>query len=196
MPRPLLTVMILGLFAAAQRSWADEKSGGPLMLATAKRVVFLCDASESMKDKLDALGPQTVSAVNALRADQSFTVIFMCGGAMLTLGKDSLPATDENKRKMETLLPMVKPRGGSLSVAGFRTAFAAKPDLILFVSDGNFADGDKVVNEIRTLNKQSHAVIQTIALFPKGEANTKVLKQIAAENLGTFKSVSRSDLKP
>src|SRR4051794_6205456 len=108
MSRLLLAALILASLAAAQTSWADEKPGGPPTLATAKRVVFLCDASESMKDKLDVLKPQIVSAVNALTAEQSFTVIFMCGGAMLTLGKDSLPASDENKRKMDDLLPMIR----------------------------------------------------------------------------------------
>lgn len=191
--------ILSGLFlfiALIGSSPADEPVRDVRPEKNSKRVAYVCDASKSMKDKLAVFRPELIKAIESLKPEQSFTIIFQVDGKAVALGKDLLPASAENKAKAVEFVKKVVPAGASASVPGLRAAFACKPDVIYFTTDGDFADRDRAIAEARALNKDKHVRINTIAVFDREEAYMKVLKQLADENGGLFKFVSKEDLEP
>ena len=69
------------------------------------------------------------------------------------------------------------------------------PQLIYMLTDGDFPDNNRVIEEIRKLNKDKKVKINTIAFMDRGEQYEKLLKQIADENGGLFKFVSDAELQ-
>ena len=78
--------------------------------------------------------------------------------------------------------------GGSTDPSdALRFTFSLKPDTVWLLTDGQFADEDEVLGQIRSANPQAAIRINTVAFKDKsGEA---VLKQIAMENDGTYRFV-------
>ena len=161
----------------------------------AMQVVYLCDSSGSMMNKFDTLRQELRKAADGLKPIQSFDIIFFSEDKFVALDKQLMLAVPEAKRKAYDFLDKTAPHGSSDPIPGLQAAFAAKPQLIYILTDGDFPNNDQVLGEIRRLNKDKKVKINTIAFMDRGEAYEKLLKQIADENGGLFKFVSDSDLQ-
>jgi hypothetical protein len=178
---------------------ADEKfrDAPPPDAHRPTRIVYLCDASKSMKDKYAVFGPEINKAIQSLDPGQSFTIIFLVDGKAVPMNDKLLSASPENKRKAAEFIDKVTPAGVGDPIPGLRAAFAAKPERIYFATDGGFTNRDELLKEARALNNKEKrpVAINTIAVFDRGEEYEKLLKQIADESGGLFKFVSKADLE-
>jgi len=80
-------------------------------------------------------------------------------------------------------------------IPGLRAAFAAEPQLIYLLTDGDFPNNTAVLEEIRKLNAARRVKINTIAFMDHGEEYERTLKQIADENGGVFRFVGEGELE-
>jgi hypothetical protein len=192
----IYSAFLLSLLLAASSPAADEPIRDVPHPKNPKRIVYLCDASKSMKEKFPIFALELIKAVEALEPDKSFTIIFTVDGKAVALGKDLLAASSENKQKATEFIKKLVPSGISTTIPGLRAAFAVNPDVIYFATDAAFGDRDQAINETRKLNKDKRVKIDTIAFFDRGEAYEIALKQIADENAGLFKFVSSEEIKP
>jgi hypothetical protein len=99
------------------------------------------------------------------------------------------------KRKAYDFLDKTAPHGSSDPIPGLKAAFAAQPQLIYMLTDGDFPNNAQLLEELRKLNKDKKVKINTIAFMDRGEEYEKLLKQIADENGGLFKFVSDTELQ-
>lgn len=153
------------------------------------RVVYVCDASGSMVTKFDDLRAEIRKSIRNLRPTQFFNVIFFQDVARTASEARLLPATDENKGKVNLWLDKISAHGQTDPIPALRKAFGYRPDVLYLLTDGDFPDSHQVMQAIRQLNVGQRSKIHTIAYFDRGEEYEKVLKQIATENGGTFRYV-------
>jgi hypothetical protein len=179
---------------------ASSPADGPVRdvppVTNPKRVVFLCDASKTMKDRFAVFAPEITKAVNALEPGQSFNIIFLINGKVVSLGQTLLPASKENKTKAADFVKKAVPAGATTAAPGMRAAFAVKPEVIYFATDGGFTDTDQLIQATHTLNKEKRVRIDTLAIFNRSERYEGVLKQIAEENGGMFKFIGNDERAP
>lgn len=117
-----------------------------------KTVCFVCDNSNSYRDGgFHTVLDEVARAVDSLRPDQSFFVVFFSDSAypMFHPGRvDTLqPASPENKRRLRAWLATVEMCGGGQGIdEAVRIAGGLDADVIYFLSDGEHAAS--VVNRV------------------------------------------------
>jgi hypothetical protein len=130
-------------------------------------VCFVCDNSNSYRDGgFHAVLDEVARAVDGLRPDQSFFVIFFSDAAYPLLhprGLDSLQqATPENKRTLRAWLETVEMcRGGRGIHEAVRLAGSLNADAIYLLSDGQL--GSTVVDHVKAADVGG-AVVHTIGI--------------------------------
>jgi hypothetical protein len=158
---------------------------------------YVCDASGSMMEKMPALKQELSKAVMRLRPWQEFSIIFFQDEQPTALSPSLVRATPENQRAAEAFLNDATTVGTTDPIPGIKKAFAQHPQIMFLLTDGDFPDNDAVLAEIRSLEKQQHVVIHTIAFVGDNDRNTKflsLLKQVAQETGGSFKKVDAEAL--
>jgi hypothetical protein len=111
-----------------------------------RTALFLCDNSNSYATGgFETVLIELSRAVGLMKPEQSFHVVFFSDTAYKLLhpqGVDTfLPATPENKRKLDAWLPTVELCSGGRGIRGAGAlAVALKPDVVYFLSDGDHAD--------------------------------------------------------
>jgi Mg-chelatase subunit ChlD len=162
----------------------------------AATVAYVCDASGSMSaDRLRPLKSELRRAVAALRPIQAFTIIFFKQDQAESLSRGLIMANDGNKRRAETFLEGVQSGGTTDPVAGLNQAFDARPAVIYLLTDGDFPDAAAVLSCIARRNPQRSVTINTIAFLGSGTQYEAILRRIAGENGGTFRRVTREELR-
>jgi uncharacterized protein with von Willebrand factor type A (vWA) domain len=143
-------------------------------------------------------------AIESLAPNQAFNLIFFRGGAndiewARPLSNKLEPATPDNKQKARDFLAAFQVVGkGTNPLPALRQALNSKPDIIYFLTDGEFnnvVSYEQVVTEVRKLNVRKNVRVNTIAFMSDDERAEQVLMQLAKENGGQFKKVSDRDLK-
>jgi hypothetical protein len=166
----------------------------------ARKVVYICDASGSMIDKIETLKQELRKSVDVLKPIQGFNVIFFKEGAFKALSTSDqlLMANADAKRQAFEFIRSMYIGPSSDPIAAIDLAFKEKPDLIYLLTDGEFDNNKAVFDRIGTVNKDKRVKINTILLLPSRESADdsqelkraeKDLKKIAVENGGTFKPV-------
>jgi von Willebrand factor type A domain len=169
----------------------DPKQGPPPSIA------FVCDASGSMMEKMPALKLELSKKVTSLRPWQEFSITFFQDERPMSLSPSLLIATPGNKHAAQMFLDDVTTIGTTDPIPGIKQAFAERPKIMFLLTDGDFPNNDAVLAEIRSLEKQQHVVIHTIAFVGGGDNDVKfidLLKQVAQETGGTFKKVNADAL--
>jgi hypothetical protein len=181
---------------AAQRTPGRQVSG-IFDLAYAPSVVFVCEpGGGSMMTKWDPVRNELARAVAALRPGQRFGLIFTAPDGCFPVARELLPPTGENLAKARRLLD----RGGhglggtNDPLPALRLALGLKPAVLFLMTDGDYSNDDEVLTLIRKLNADKKTRIHTIALIDHDETYEKFLRQVAAENGGSFKFVADRDL--
>jgi hypothetical protein len=175
----------------------------------ARRVVFVCDASGSMINKFATLKEQLNRVISKMRIPQSFDVIFFQDNRAIVLSRDALHhdslilASADGRRNASAFLESLTIGQTSDPMQALRLAFSRKPDLLYFLTDGDFPDNDAVLKNVRMLNQPDASgrkvKINTIAFFDndrQGDDGIRVLLQrIASENDGSFNEVTESQIE-
>lgn len=158
----------------------------------AKRIVYVIDRSGSMTDTIMHVKHELASSIGALKSNQRFHVIFHSTGPAVPMpGGGLVPATRANKEAARRFINSIVPVGQTDPSMALRMAFAAKPDVIYLLSDGEFEKG--IVNLIDTLNDSKEVTVHGVCfVYSGGEA---ILQQIAARNGGKYAYVGEDDLK-
>jgi len=101
-----------------------------------------------------------------------------------------VPATERNKQLAFEFIDSIIPQGETDPAKALERAFAVGPELIYFLTDGEF---DKaIVDRVDRLNAEGSVTIHTIGfMYRSGEP---LLKEIAKRNNGNYKFVSEADL--
>ncbi|MFQ5412991.1 MAG: VWA domain-containing protein [Phycisphaerae bacterium] len=156
----------------------------------ARRIVFVVDRSGSMAGTFELVRDELKRSVSALRRNQKFHVIFFSEGAVENPPRRLVGAIKEQRDKLFAFVDDIMPQGGTHPETAMRRAFAVEPDLIYFLTDGQF--DDSLLVKLARWNKQRRVRIFTIAYFnPEG---AELLEQIAREHDGEFKYVTDDDI--
>lgn len=157
----------------------------------ARRIVYVVDRSGSMLDTFVHVREELKRSIGALRRSQKFHVIFFNSGEPLeNPPKRLVSAISAQKTAFFSFLDNVFPEGSTHPGRALRRALAVEPDLIYFLTDGDF-DAD-VVDKLDQWNADRRVRIFTIAFFDRSGAD--LLERIAREHGGEFKFVSDDDL--
>jgi len=156
----------------------------------AYKICYVIDRSGSLLDTFEYLRASLKKSIRDLVPQQQFHVIFFAAGKPQELPAGRLIyATQKNKEDACKYLDTVSPEGQTQPEAALERAFACKPDLIYFMTDGDF--DAKVVDLLARINKNKKVKINTYSYLHKpGEA---LLKQIAREHGGRYKHVTEDD---
>ena len=158
-----------------------------------RRIVFVVDSSRSMnhihdspaKTRFRRLKVELIKAILELPADHEFFVIFFAK-EMLAMPAESLqPATPQSKDRYLRWVAQVDPGGGPTDpLDAMAAAIRLQPDLIYFLTDGEFKKGVNL--RLRSI-KLPRTIIHT---FGFGETlGEELLKEVARNNGGEYKFV-------
>lgn len=165
---------------------------------SARRVVFLVDASGSTVAVAKELRMTVADGVNLLGPAQAFNVVLFGGertGQFDASGP--LAANEVNRRKAADFLDGAAPAGETDSAAGLEATFRQNPDLVYLVTDADFRDDPAVLAKLRELNARGAARVHTIALTRAAEVDPAVagaLRDAAASGGGTYRQVNVESL--
>ncbi len=156
-----------------------------------KSIVYVVDSSGSMLDTFQHVKAELRRSVGKLRRSQKFHVLFFNSGEPYENPPQKLvSAIESQKRAFFEFLETVRPGGSTHPEAAMRRALALEPDLIYFLTDGEFDPG--LLPKLDEWNKERRVLIFTIAYFDM--AGAALLERIAREHRGEFKFVSERDL--
>ena len=161
-----------------------------------RAVTFCCDASVSMIDKLPALKRELAKSIEAMKPNQRFSIIFFVADHTETFeGGAMMAASPENKRRAYAWIEGRAARGTTDPSNGLEFAFAGRPDLMYFLTDGNFADNAAVLERVAALNAEPRVRVNTIAFVLDGDAAIDgefltFLQTLADQNGGKFRIVA------
>jgi len=167
-----------------------------------KRVVFLCDESGSMLNKMATLRDELNRTVAGMNSDQSFNVILAANHKPEALDVSFLKVNRDSKLKLADFIEGITGTGVPEFAPAFQMALKLKPDAIYFLTDAaDFPDTRDIVSAIKTLNADHKIRLNTILFVEdaverkKNAESEPLMKQIAGENGGTFKWVEMDSLQ-
>jgi len=182
-------------------------------------VVFVCDATGSMlqSGKFEILKNELKHEIGRMKAIQQFNIIFFQKDeenktGYIAFRPNMVPANSGNQRAVETFLEGVPARGPTFPIAALDEAYREGPQLIYFLTDGEFNDGiggfggptdDEMLAYFRAKSKErdkEHRVhVNTVLLLRQQQEAadmtnvTKTLNTVANENGGVFKARTADD---
>jgi hypothetical protein len=162
-----------------------------------KTVVYVIDRSSSMSAdrRLDRVKAELVFAIRALEEGQKFAIVFFDNGTYALgddgsglRGSDSDPlkvfqATAENKKRAIDWIGLHSPTGGTNPTPACLRGLAVRPDLMMLLSDGEFAPD--LVNEITRRNHEKSRKPARIDCVGVAES-IQTLQDIAKQNKGIY----------
>jgi hypothetical protein len=157
----------------------------------AQNIVYVVDRSGSMTGTFGAVRDELKRSVERLRRSMRFHVIlFNAGPPLENPAKQLVHASREEKAALAEFLDTIQPNDGTDPIPAMRRAFALGPDVIYFLTDGEFEP--QLLEELRKWNQNKKVRIFTIAyVSPTGAT---LLEQIAREHNGQYRFVSEHDL--
>lgn len=181
--------------AAFGISGSEQAAASPFAApgASARRIVFLCDASGSMIPNFFNVRQELASSIKALRQWQSFNIIFFKLNRAYAMDSAALRmATETSKQAAAEFAAGFAPEGRTDPLPGIRAAFALQPDMICVITDGfdNAESLASIMDEFRTQNRFAKVSINTVLIRGSDDPQLEqALRQIAEENGGAFKAI-------
>src|SRR5688572_16001521 len=171
----------------------------------ARRVVYVCDATGTMLGlKFKLLQKQLYKAIDILKPIQGFNVVFFKGGDSNAewsnpFAEELVVANPQNKQRVRQFIDQFQVVGkGTNPLPALQAAFAQKPQLVYFLTDGEFNNVvgyEQVLAEVRRLNADKTVKVNTIAFMSVDPKAEEALQKMARENGGRFVKVSDRDLE-
>jgi len=165
-------------------------------------IVYVIDRSGSMVEDFDRVRDEMLRSISRLDPQQDFHVILFAKGTPKEMPSRRLvSAVPRNKVVAAVFLDQCGVGNQTDPIPALQRAFAvlARADrkrpgmLVHFLSDGNFPDNRAVLSAVRKLNTDKAVHINTFLYGNRPPEAEKVMKQIAAENGGFYKFVSRDE---
>ena len=152
--------------------------------AEGSNFVYVIDKSSSMiGGKFIAAQAELIQSIDKLTSSQKVFVIFFDANFHLQPTKSLVSARNKNISKIKEWIYKAYPGGSTKPFPAVQHALSMNPDAVFVLSDGEFAPG--VVDMIRQANRDFTIPIHTIAF----RTNAKTLRDIAAQNRGTYRYV-------
>lgn len=195
----LMGSVLLGaavLLAVATEGWvapAPKKAPSFFgMEIQAAKIVYVIDKTGSMKEDFAPVQAELIRSIGDLTPAASFHVIAFSTESILEIpAKTLVRATPQNKAAAKERIAAVEPRGSGAMLAGMTKAFAAKPDAIYLLCDGDVSSGD--VAPVKALNADGKVKVNAVGYrFKEAEAS---MKEIASQNGGEYRFVPGSEAK-
>lgn len=171
----------------------------------ASRIVFVIDATGTMLGlKFELVQRELATAIRALDPAVEFTIVVFKGGDSdaewaQPFTRALIRANEGNKTKAIEFLQRVKVVGkGTNPMPALRLAFRQKPELIYFLTDGEFNNVvtyDRVIEEVRKLNASKRTRLNTIAFLSDDPQADDVLRTLARNHGGSFSKITDRDLE-
>jgi hypothetical protein len=185
-----------GVEGGTGRGFMGIPAGGGGGGGGAQNIVYVIDGSGSMTDSIDFVKAELKRSIGELSVGCRFHVIFFSAGKPMEMpARRLVPASRSNKDSAFKFINSIVAGNPYATTAtdptlGLERAFAMKPQLIYFLTDGEF---DKtVLDMISRWNRGRQVAINTISfIYRSGE---RLLRQIAKENMGIYRFVSEDDL--
>lgn len=130
-----------------------------------KSRVFVIDTSGSALAKFGDMMQELAKALSKLPETDRFTIIGTSDDKATPLELRLLPATAANKRRAFAFMDELRVSGTSNPLPGLRAAFKLRPELIWFVSDGDYPDGEVVANEVARMAGGRRTRLDTVLNF-------------------------------
>jgi hypothetical protein len=161
-----------------------------------KKIVYILDHSGSMLDNFDFLREEAKRSVNNMIPVQQFSVVMVSEEAT-AIYPSVQRATPDVKKDFALQIGKFRAQGSNDDLLApfleaFQKAFAMKPDLIYFLTDGHF--DPRLAAEVNKLNVGKKVRINTLAFINKEPSYESQLQDMAKENGGMYKFVSERDL--
>ena len=163
-------------------------------------VIIVCDASGSMLAKINSAKKGISSQIRDLRERQRFNIIFFSGpdDPLRAFSADiPMRATDQNKKSAEEFVAAITTGGETAPLRALTLAFKQKPQVLYFLSDGEFDNFDAVAQAIAKANPDHATTVNTIGFFNDEDRKhnlsdrfAKMLQRIAGDNGGKYKEVN------
>ena len=157
----------------------------------ARRVVYVIDASESMR-KQNAIGLARQELLESLRSLEStayFQIVFFdVTPHAMNRAKDRrglLQATSSNLRLAEHFMKGIQPDAGTDRFAALKQAFSFEPDAIFLLTDADEPVlSERELKEIVRLNKRRTPIHVVEYSLDGGEQEESFLQSLAEQNHG------------
>jgi hypothetical protein len=157
----------------------------------ARNIVYVVDRSGSMLATFDAVRDELIRSISALRRGQKFHVILFSSGEPVEKPPKALvPAIESQKQATFEFLRTIEPQGSTNPIPAMQRAFELHPDLIFFLTDGDF--DPELLDRLRLWNKDKKIRVSTIAYLSL--SGKPLLERISREHNGEFRFVSEHDL--
>jgi hypothetical protein len=199
-PRPGLSAedvaAILAEEAARARPAAPAGPRSRLSLfgsadAEGNSFVFLIDRSDSMGHQglgaISAAAKELAASIDRLGPDQKFQVIAYNQTPFFLAGRELIPATDENRKRLVEFVANLSAFGATEHEMGLYAALRLKPDVIFLLTDG----GEPELNagQLRAIREAAAGRTAIHCLhFGKGSAaeEESFLELLAAQTGGSY----------
>lgn len=151
-----------------------------------KSLVYVLDCSLSMNHPHDSeaktrfirMKLELINAINHLRPDQEFFIVFFNHEAFSMPANGMVTASTENQSKYINWMRQIQAVGDTDPTAALDIALRLRPDVIYFLTDGAFSTE---ANEIVRSIKQSRSIIHTFTfeqnLTKKQQAGIELMRQ-------------------
>ncbi len=160
----------------------------------ARRIVYVVDRSGSMLTTFAGVVRELKESIGGLRRSQRFHVIFFNSGQPLEKPPRRLvSAVRSHKRAAYQFFSTITPAGNTDPRPALRRAFAVEPDLIYFLTDGEFQEHARsTLTMLDRMNRHKKVRIFTIAYV--NQHGAAVLERIAREHNGEYRFVSEDEI--
>ena len=157
----------------------------------ARSVVYVVDRSGSMLTTIHGVKNELRESITRLRRSQKFHIIFFNTGTPLeSPPKRLVSSIKAHKREAFKFVESIGAGGGTDPRPAMRRAFAVGPDMIYFLTDGEF--DPVLIDLLDKLNRKRKVRIFTIAYVSRKGA--PLLERIAREHNGEYRFVSEDEI--
>lgn len=158
----------------------------------ARKICYVVDRSGSMVSELDYVKDEVIRSINRLHRAQQFHIMFFNRGAPIEVPPGRfVHAIKEYKQQAFEFISGIVADGQTDPVPAMARAFRHEPDLIYFLTDGEFTPD--LIDQLRVWNREEKVRIYTIAFL--NNVGESLLRQIARENGGEYRFVSLNELR-
>jgi Mg-chelatase subunit ChlD len=149
------------------------------------KFVFVFDHSGSMAGSpLEAAKKELIQCLTSLKNHHKFNIIFYDDQQLIWKPNDQLiSAIKQNKKDAEKFITNIASAGGTEPLPPLLTAIDYKPDVIFFLTDGEFTlDLDNICSKTKKIHIN---VIQ----FGSGDNQSALLQELAKRTHGDYKYI-------
>lgn len=162
--------------------------------ANGNRFVYVVDCSRSMQgSRWQKARAELIRSLHELESDSKFMIVFFSDECQPMPAGELQLATEENVALASEWIRSARLGWGTKPLASVQLAHLQDPDVIFFLTDGEFADRTAAfLREENSSRGPAMVNVHTIAFHSR--EGIKLLKRIARENSGQFRYVSADEV--